>query len=388
MRFLHTSDWHLGRTLHREDLHAAQAGFLDHLVDTVREEKVDVVLVAGDVFDRAVPGVAAVQLYDEATTRLLDTGATLVLISGNHDSAVRLGVNADKLARAGMHVRTRVSACADPVMLQDAHGPVAIYGIPYLEPEAVRAHLPGEGLPDAGHAGVLTRALSCVREDLAARGGPRSVALAHAWAAGGDESDSERDISVGGTSKVPVSLFDGIDYTALGHLHGAQRLAEGLRYSGSPLAYSFSEAGHTKSSWLIELESSGVARVDRVVAPVPRRLSTLRGELDALLQDPSLVGQERDWLSVVLTDLVRQSDAMTRLRFRFPGVLVLEHRPEGVAADERSYAARVGARTDLEVAAEFVRHVRAGGDAGAVSEAEQALLSEAVASTRLAEVST
>ncbi len=387
MRLLHTSDWHLGRTLHREDLHDAQAGFLDHLVKTVREQRVEVVLLAGDVFDRAVPGVRAVELYDQATTRLLETGAQLVLISGNHDSAVRLGVNADKLARAGMHVRTRVGGCADPVLLADEHGPVAVYGIPYLEPEAVRAHLPGEGLADAGHVGVLTRALSCVRDDLRARGNPRSVALAHAWVAGGEESDSERDISVGGTSRVPVSLFDGLDYTALGHLHGAQRLAEGLRYSGSPLAYSFSEAGHTKSTWLVELGASGVTRVDRVEAPVPRRLSTVRGELATLLTDPALDGQEGDWLSVVLTDPVRQSEAMTRLRSRFSGVLVLEHRPEGVAADGRSYAARVGARSDLEVAGEFVRHVRAGGQAGAVSEVEQALLAAAVEAGRLAEAS-
>ena len=391
MRLLHTSDWHLGRTLHRTDLHEAQAAFLDDLVATAGRERVDAVLVAGDVFDRAVPSVDAVRLYDEALLRLRDTGARVVLISGNHDSAVRLGVHGELLDRAGVHVRTQVGALARPVLLGDDHGEVAVYGLPYLEPEAVRSSLPadpgGSGEPALGHVGVLGRAMACVRADLATRPGSRSVVLAHAWVMGAEATDSERDITVGGTSRVPTTLFDGIDYTALGHLHGAQVLGEGLRYSGSPLAYSFSEARHTKGSWLVELEAGGVTRVDRVAAPVPRRLSALRGALAALLTDPALAGQEQDWLSVALTDAVRPEEAMTRLRSRFPHVLVLEWAPEGVATDDRGYGARIARRDDLEVAQEFVRHVRAGGAAGAPDAPEQALLGEAFEAGRLARAS-
>src|SRR6202453_5007506 len=142
MRLLHTSDWHLGRSLHRADLRAAQSAFLDHLVDTVRAEKVDAVLVAGDVYDRAVPPVDAVELCADALNRLHDAGASVVLISGNHDSARRLGFGSDLLDVAGVHVRTRPSALARPVLLEDAHGPVAVYGVPYLEPDAVRDDLP------------------------------------------------------------------------------------------------------------------------------------------------------------------------------------------------------------------------------------------------------
>ncbi|MCW2681319.1 MAG: exonuclease SbcCD subunit [Frankiales bacterium] len=389
MRLLHTSDWHLGRTLHRADLSSAQAAFLHHLVETVRAEQVDVVLVAGDVYDRAVPSVEAVALYDDALFRLRDAGARVVVTSGNHDSASRLGVASRLVDHAGVHVRTRPQDVGTPVLLTDEHGEVAIYGLPYLEPEAVRGLLPGDGEPPRGHAGVLGRAMSLVRADLAAQSA-RSVVLAHAWVTGGEVSESERDIRVGGVGDVSASLFDGIDYTALGHLHGAQVLRPGLRYSGSPLAYSFSEAGHTKGSWLVTLDGSGLADVELVPAPVPRRLSSLRGELSALLTEPGLAVQEDDWLSVVLTDAVRPEDAMVRLRSRFPHVLVLDWQPEGAVVDERTYGARVAGRDDLEVVGEFVRHVRGGGsttDAGAATEEDRVLLAQALEAGRLAAAS-
>ena len=142
MRLLHTSDWHLGRSLHRADLRAAQSAFLDHLVDVARAEQVDAVLVAGDVYDRAVPPVDAVELCEDALLRLHDTGARIVVISGNHDSARRLGFGSGLLEKAGVHVRTRPAAVARPVVLEDAHGPLAVYGVPYLEPDAVRGELP------------------------------------------------------------------------------------------------------------------------------------------------------------------------------------------------------------------------------------------------------
>jgi exonuclease SbcD len=393
MRLLHTSDWHLGRSLHRCDLRDAQAAHLDHLVDVVRSERVDAVLVAGDVFDRAVPPVDAVALYDEALFRLRDAGARIVVTSGNHDSASRLGVGARLVDAAGVPVRTRPQDVAAPVLLADEHGEVAVYGLPYLEPEAVRTLLPPDpgGSPEVprGHAGVLGRAMASVRADLARRSA-RSVVLAHAWVTGGALSESERDITVGGVGDVSASLFDGVDYTALGHLHGAQVLREGLRYSGSPLAFSFSEAAHRKGSWLVELDARGLATVERVPAPVPRRLSTLSGALADLLVDPALQAQEDDWLSVVLTDAVRPEDPMARLRTRFPHVLVLDWQPEGAVADDRTYGARVAGRDDLAVVSEFVRHVRCGGstsDAGAADEHERVLLAQALEAGRLAAVS-
>jgi DNA repair protein SbcD/Mre11 len=391
MRFLHTSDWHLGRSLHRADLRQAQAAFLDHLVEVVRSEHVDTVLVAGDVYDRAIPPLDAVALCEDGLVRLKDAGARVIVTSGNHDSARRLGFGSALADAAGVHLRTRVGALARPVMLEDGHGPVAVYGVPFLEPDAVRAELPadpeqGDGndgasaTPPRGHQGVLGRAVRCIRADAEARGGARSVVMAHAWVAGGEASESERDISVGGVGRVPASLFDGFSYVALGHLHGPQTLAPHLRYSGSPLPYSFSEAAQAKGTWLVELDAGGAVRAERVPAPTFRALSVLRGPLDELLTSAAYAGQEDHFVSVVLTDTSRPEGAMDKLRRRFPHVLVLAYEPDGAAADARSYRARVAGRDDLDVTAEFIRHVR---DAP-VTPGERALLAAAFEEVRKA----
>ena len=388
MRLLHTSDWHLGRSLHRCDLRAAQADFLDCLVQVVRSERVDAVLVSGDVYDRAVPPVDAVELCESALVRLREAGARVVLISGNHDSARRLGFGSRLVDAAGVHLRTRVADCADPVLLADAHGEVAVYGVPYLEPEAVRGELPVDptdptAVAPRGHSGVLGRGLSCVRADLATRSTRRSVVLAHAWVSGGAASESERDVTVGGVAQVPAALFDGFTYTALGHLHGPQVLADGLRYSGSPLAYSFSEAAHVKGSWLVELDATGLARVEHVPAPVPRRLSFVRGTFDELLTSAAFEDRRADWLTVVYTDAARPDNAMERLTVRFPHILVLRHEPVEAATDGLSYGARITGRSDLEIGAAFVQHVRR----APLEPAEQALLEQALEAGRLAAAS-
>ncbi len=359
MRLLHTSDWHLGRSLHRADLRAAQSAFLDHLVEVTRAEKVDAVLVAGDVYDRAVPPVNAVELCEDALLRLHDTGAQVVLVSGNHDSARRLGFGSGLLEKAGVHLRTRPGALARPAVLEDGHGPVAVYGIPYLEPDAVRDELPETGGADVprGHAGVLGHAVACIRADAGARGIKRRVVMAHAWVTGGAPSESERDIAVGGVGQVPADLFAGFGYVALGHLHGQQTVAPHLRYSGSPLPYSFSEASHRKGSWLVDLDDAGNAHVTHVPAPVYRRLSVLRGRLGDLLASAACTRYEDDFVSVTLTDPSRPEGAMDALRARFPHVLVLTFEPEGAAPDGRGYRARTAGRDDLAVAAEFVGHV-------------------------------
>ena len=393
MRFLHTSDWHLGRSLHRADLREAQAAFLAHLVETVRSERVDAVLVAGDVYDRAIPSLDAVALYEDALARLRAAGARVVLISGNHDSARRLGVNGALIDVAGVHLRTRPEAVADPVLLDDEHGQVAVYGIPYLEPAIGLPGLPHEAEPWArSHAAVLGAAAGLIRADAAARAATRTVVLAHAWVAGGrndaeradnarqQASGSERDISVGGIGYAPASLFDGFGYVALGHLHGRQVLANHLRYAGSPLPYSFSEKDHKKGSWLVEVGADGTASAEWVPAPVYRRLAEMSGRLEDLLTSDEHDGHVGDFLAVTLTDTARPEGAMERLRRRFPHILTLEFKPEGARADPRSYRERVSGRDDLAVAAEFVRHVRDSDPSGR----ERELLGAAFTAVRLA----
>ncbi|MEV6730521.1 MULTISPECIES: exonuclease SbcCD subunit D [unclassified Streptomyces] len=378
MRLLHTSDWHLGRSFHRVNLLGAQADFIDHLVETVREHEVDAVLVAGDVYDRAVPPLPAVELYDRALHRLADLGVPTVMISGNHDSARRLGVGAGLIGRAGIHLRTDPEGCADPVVLADVHGEVALYGLPYLEPALVKDRF---GAEKVSHEAVLGAAMDLVRTDLAARApGTRSVVLAHAFVTGGQASDSERDIAVGGVEAVPATVFDGVDYAALGHLHGCQTINERVRYSGSPLAYSFSEADHRKTMWLIELGAAGEITAERIDTPVPRPLARIRGRLEELLEEASYTAYEDSWIEATLTDPVRPEDPMAKLAARFPHTLSLAFDPEGREDDgATSYAQRLKGRSDQEIAEDFVAHVRGGGVA---DEAERAVLQGAFEDVR------
>jgi exonuclease SbcD len=363
MRFLHTSDWHLGRSFHRVSLLDAQRAFLDHLVATVRAERVDAVLVAGDVYDRAVPPLAAVELYDDALHRLADLGVTTVMISGNHDSARRLGVGAGLMGRAGIHLRTDPATCHRPVVLPDVRGGssgaggTVVYGLPYLEPALVREEFAAER---ADHTAVLSAAMDRVRADLAERpAGTRSIVLAHAFVTGAAPCDSERDITAGGVGAVPAEVFHGVDYVALGHLHGCQTLSDTVRYSGSPLAYSFSEEHHRKSMWLVSLGSGGEVDAERIDTPVPRPLARLRGRLDDLLADPKLERHAEAWVEATLTDQVRPHEPMAALAKRFAHILALAFDPETGDADPLvSYAERLRGRSDQQIAEDFLGHVR------------------------------
>lgn len=379
VRILHTSDWHLGRSFHRVDMLSHQAAFVDHLVDVVRTESVDAVVVAGDVYDRALPSVDTVALLDEAIARLRDTGAVVLLTSGNHDSAVRLGFGSRVLEQAGVHLRTRWADLARPVELHDDHGPVVLYGLPYLEPSLTADAL---GCEQRSHQSVLSAAMNLVRAELATRPRARSLVAAHAFVVGGEVCDSERDISVGGVGSVAAEVFAGVDYVALGHLHGRQRIGDSVRYSGSPLPYSFSEHQHVKGSWLVDLGRSGVRSVEAVPAPVPRPLAVLRGRLDDLLVDPRLGQAEGAWCQVTLTDPTRPREAMARLRERFPHTLVLAFEPDVGTAPHAGYVTRVQGQSALDVCCGFLEHVRGGvGPDGT----ERQLLTAALEGARLSE---
>ncbi|MBB5830292.1 exonuclease SbcCD subunit D [Brachybacterium aquaticum] len=368
MKILHTSDWHLGRTLHKVDLHEHQAAFLDWLVDLVRDEQVDVVVVPGDVYDRAVPAVSSVTLLDRALARLADTGATVVLTSGNHDSPERLGFGRS-LMRAGIHLLTDVPGIEHPVSVADEHGEVMFFGLPYLEPDRARTELAGEGEEPLArsHEAVTRAALDRVREKAAAHPGARTVVLAHTFVTGGEASDSERDLSVGGVDSVPAGVLAGIDYLALGHLHGCQDLT-GLVgapawYSGSPLAFSFSEKNHRKSVLLVELGAPTAdggraeASVQRIPTPVPRRLTELRGTLEEILARRD--EHAGDWLKAVVTDPARPAHLQEQLREAYPHLLLTEYAPEGREAREGTPVVR-REQNPLEVMDEFLAHVTGG----------------------------
>ncbi|TKV29812.1 exonuclease SbcCD subunit D [Arthrobacter sp. NamB2] len=361
MRILHTSDWHLGRSFHGTGMIDAQRIFVDNLEKTVREEAVDVVLVAGDVYDRALPPVDVVALFDEALERLTLAGAQVVVSSGNHDSATRLGFGGRILARGGVHLRTRVEDIANAVVFPlGADADLAVYGIPYLEPRVVAETLQADS---SSHTAVTRAAVDRIRADIGRRSGSRrvvSIVMAHTFAAGGAGSDSERDLAIGGLGAVPLSLFDEFDYSALGHLHGKQKLSETVRYSGSPLAYSFSEATHRKGAWLLEVSPQGMEEIRTVDWPAPRDLAVLNGALEDLLGRDDLEWAESAYCHVTLTDPERPARAMERLRARFPDTLVLAFAPEGgERTDNRTYSQRIAAaRDDAEICCGFLEHVR------------------------------
>ncbi|MDT0156245.1 exonuclease SbcCD subunit D C-terminal domain-containing protein [Microbacterium sp. ARD32] len=364
MRILHTSDWHIGRTFHGHSTLAALAEVLDALAAQVRENDVDVVVVAGDVFDSATPAASAYTLLDDALMALHDTGATVIMTSGNHDSAARLGFHS-RLLRDGIHVLTDPLAITTPITVHDEHGPVRFFGIPYLEPAIVRQHwTEAEGNAPAlrTQAQVMHHAMSRVREGMAAHEG-RSVAVAHCFAAGVDATAGlEREVRQGGLDVVPLASFDGPDYVALGHIHGRQQLSDRVRYSGAPLHYSFGEQHKERGSWLVELDADGLAATQWLPLPVPRALVTLTGTLAEILSDENTAAHAGDWVCAVYTDAVPQHEPMRRLRERFPFCALVQHQPRGAdAGDERSYAQRLRtAVTDVERIEAFLEHVRDG----------------------------
>ncbi|GAA5026065.1 exonuclease SbcCD subunit D [Microbacterium fluvii] len=374
MRILHTSDWHIGRTFHGHSTLDALAGVLAALVQQVRDQRVNLVIVAGDVFDSATPAAPAYTLLTDTLVALREAGARVVVTSGNHDSAARLGFQA-RLLREGIHVLTDPLAVGTPVSIDDADGPVHVYGIPFLEPALVRHLWPGVEL--RSQAQTLDHAMGLVRADLATRGG-RSVAIAHCFAAGVEPTPHlERDIQQGGLDVVPLSVFAGVDYAALGHIHGRQTLSDRIRYAGAPLHYSFGEGDKPRGSWLIDLDAAGHASIEWLDLPVPRRLVTLTAPLDELLADGRFAEFEDAWVSARYTDTAPQSDPMRRLQARFAHCATVVHAPAVVAErDGRTYAARVqAARDDLELIDAFLAHVRGG--EGAVDD-ERGLLREVI----------
>ncbi len=357
MRILHTSDWHIGRTFHGHSTLDALRGVLDELTAQVRAHDVDVVVVAGDVFDSATPAAACYTLLSDALRGIADAGARVVVTSGNHDSAARLGFQAG-LLRDGIHVLTDPDAVGTPLTIDDAHGPVHFYGIPYLEPALLRYRWEGVRT----QAAVLGRAMDLVRADLAERGG-RSVAIAHCFAAGVEPTPHlERDIQQGGLDVVPLSTFDGVDYMALGHIHGRQRLADHVRYAGAPLHYSFGEGDKPRGSWLVDLDADGLSTVEWLALPVPRRLVTLRGPFADILADEAYADAEDAWVCVEYTDDLPEADPLRRLQQRFPFCAKVVHAPAVVRqGDRQSYVERVrAARTDRELVEAFLSHVREG----------------------------
>ncbi|HUU23732.1 MAG TPA: exonuclease SbcCD subunit D [Phycisphaerae bacterium] len=321
MQLLHTADWHLGRSLHGAALLEDQAHLLEQFVDLVRDERPDVVLMAGDVYDRAVPPAAAVELLDDVLSRIvLGLGVPVIAIAGNHDSPERLSFGSRLLREAGLHLRGDLLGALEPVVLHDVHGPIGFHPVPFLEPAVVRHRL---GDPDlAGIEAATAAVLDAARASRAA--GARSVVVAHGFVSGMAESESERPLSLGGSACVDAEVFRGFDYVALGHLHRPQAVAPGIRYAGSLMRYSFSEADHDKEILAVELGPDGACTVRSIVLSPRHQVRCLEGTLAEVLAGAEADGARDDYLSVTLTDREPVFDAMGKLRQVYPNVLHIE----------------------------------------------------------------
>lgn len=321
MRFLHTADWHLGRIFYNTHLTDDQAHVLGQLIAVVKDSRPDAVVIAGDVFDRAVPPPEAVSLLDDILAELLlDCKVSVIVIAGNHDSPERLGFGERLLARQKLYLAGQVSPNWQPVVLEDAWGPVYFCPLPYAEPAVVRDKLAVEAV---GHEQALVALLIAGAARVPA--GKRRVAVAHAFVAGGMASESERPLAIGGIPTVPAGLFGDFCYTALGHLHQAQQVGSGaIRYAGSLLKYSFAEAGHHKSVSLVEIDAAGGVRVEPVELKPRRDVRCLEGELAAMLAGAANDKNTDDYIMATLTDSGAILDPKGKLSRVYPNIMSVE----------------------------------------------------------------
>ena len=328
MRILHTSDWHLGRSFGPISLHDDQQAFIDWLVEVCAAERIDLVVVAGDIYDRAIPPTEAVVMFREALVRLQAAGHTLAVITGNHDGADRVAAYDELMDVSKVFVRGGYAKIGEVIHLTFADGPLDLVMLPFLDPQAapddMAAPAGEEGDDDAfarrvrrTHHSVLEAAIAAARPNITA---PRTLAVSHAFVAGGEASDSERQLTVGGTSTVDASLFDGFSYTALGHLHRPQQVKPMVRYSGTPLAYSFSEE-HAKSVTIIDMDAQGAATITDMPVPVGRPVRTMRGTLDELLQARPTAAAAHSLTRAILTDAGVVIDAKQKLSAVYPYVV-------------------------------------------------------------------
>ncbi|WP_124055276.1 exonuclease SbcCD subunit D [Arcanobacterium ihumii] len=374
MRILHTSDWHLGRTFHGSDLTAAYEQWCDYVVEFTRSENIDALLVSGDVFDRGIPPVAMVELLSATLNQILDH-TQVILTSGNHDSAKRLGFTST-LLKSGLSIRTDSleSDHAVPVFNKDSELGAYVYALPYLDPDVERRRLSPdpEQLLGRSHESVTRRAIERIFHDIqnsTASANVPILAMAHSFIVGAEPSDSEQDLHIGGINSVPSGVFQppknvpGFDYVALGHLHGPQAVGTLhdplMRYSGSPLAFSFSEENHHKSSVLLDFSEattnpdSGARfepKLELIPTPIYHPIATVRDSFSELISGKYSDFSEH-FLRIYVTDDERPRNLVARLRKVFPNVIEVHHDIPTVTL--RTDAIRASKQNPLDVIDEF-----------------------------------
>lgn len=346
MKFLHLADLHLGKRVNGFSMLEDQAHILRQILAILDDEQPDGVLIAGDVYDKSVPSVEAVGLLDGFLTELRARGVPVLLISGNHDSPERLAFGGRVMDSCGIHISPVYDGALAPVTLHDAFGPVHVWLLPFVKPAHVRRWFPDADIES--YTDAMAEAVAHMDIDTAAR----NVLVTHQFVTGGTRSGSE-ELSVGGTDNVDSGVFAPFDYVALGHLHGAQHIGrETIRYAGSPLKYSFSEARQHKSVTVVTLGEKGDVQVRTVALTPLRELREIRGSYDELTARSFYehTTYRNDYLHLILTDEQDVFDAMSRLRTIYPYLMTLDYdNARTRAAGGMSVPAETERRTPLEL---------------------------------------
>lgn len=346
MKFLHLADLHLGKRVNGFSMLEDQAHILRQILAILDNEQPDGVLIAGDVYDKSVPSVEAVELLDGFLTELRARGVPVLLISGNHDSPERLAFGGRVMDSCGIHISPVYDGALAPVTLHDAFGPVHVWLLPFVKPAHVRRWFPDADIES--YTDAMAEAVAHMDIDTAAR----NVLVTHQFVTGGTRSGSE-ELSVGGTDNVDSGVFAPFDYVALGHLHGAQHIGrETIRYAGSPLKYSFSEARQHKSVTVVTLGEKGDVQVRTVALTPLRELREIRGSYDELTARSFYehTTYRSDYLHLILTDEQDVFDAMSRLCTIYPYLMTLDYdNARTRAAGGMSVPAETERRTPLEL---------------------------------------
>ena len=320
MKFIHLSDLHLGKRVYDFNLTEDQKYILKEILKVIDTENPDAVLIAGDIYDKSVPSTEAVELLDEFLYQLSGRDLQVFLISGNHDSPERLAFASRLISRTGIHLSPVYNGAVEPIVLTDEFGPVNVYLLPFVKPVHVRRFFPDATIESYNDA--LRTAVEALDIDRA----ERNILVTHQFVTGAIRSDSE-EISVGGTDNVDAAVFDGFDYVALGHIHGPQNIgSERIRYCGTPLKYSFSEAKHQKSVTVIDIEDKESISVRTVPLHPLRDMREIEGTYEELTYRPNYEGTKTDdYIHITLTDEEDIPDAIGKLRLIYPNLMSLDY---------------------------------------------------------------
>lgn len=350
MKFIHTSDWHLGRQFHNVSLLDDQQAVLEQLISYIEDNPVDAVVVAGDVYDRSVPPTVAIELLNRVVKRICTELKTpMILISGNHDGAERLGFGSEQMKNSGLHIISNFEDMLSPVVLTTkAAGEVALYGMPYNDPEQVRfAYKESVSTHDEAHKLLVEK----ITEQLQPQ--QKNVLISHCFVDGAIASESERPLSIGGSDRVSHEHFLDFDYVALGHLHQPQKKGEEyIRYSGSLMKYSFGEQNQKKGFTLVEINESGFASAEHIELTAPHEMRIIEGDLEQVIEKGKTDPKSEDYLLVRLMDKHAILNPMEKLRAVYPNVLHLE-KPGMLIGVEQEMAQAKLARSEIDMFRDF-----------------------------------